>query len=101
MRKWIFLCAIAVAVTSCSKRQFTIEGDVTGAYGQMLYLESLATGQPVALDSVKLDDKGAFKFKQEAPQYPEFYQSVNNIVVFFMDKSNCRCQSRVFKSKKF
>ena len=56
MRKWIFLCAIAVAVTSCSKRQFTIEGDVTGAHGQMLYLESLATGQPVALDSVTLDD---------------------------------------------
>lgn len=84
MRKWIFLCAIAVAVTSCSKRQFTIEGDVTGAYGQMLYLESLATGQPVALDSVKLDDKGAFKFKQEAPQYPEFYQlRLNGALVHF------------------
>lgn len=84
MRKWIFLCAIAVAVTSCSKRQFTIEGDVTGAHGQMLYLESLATGQPVALDSVTLDDKGAFKFKQEAPQYPEFYQlRLNGALVHF------------------
>lgn len=84
MRKWIFLCAIAVAVTSCSKRQFTIEGDVTGAHGQMLYLESLATGQPVAIDSVQLDDKGAFKFKQEAPQYPEFYQlRLNGALVHF------------------
>ena len=42
MRKWIFLCAIAVAFTSCNKRQFTIEGNVADADGQTLYLESLA-----------------------------------------------------------
>lgn len=84
MRKWIFLCAIAVAFTSCNKRQFTIEGNVADADGQTLYLESLATDQAVVLDSVQLDGKGAFKFKQEAPQYPEFYQlRLNDAVVHF------------------
>lgn len=84
MRKWIFLGAIAVAVTSCNHRQFTVEGDVTEADGQTLYLESLASGQPVILDSVRLDGKGAFQFKQEAPQYPEFYQlRLNGALVHF------------------
>lgn len=84
MRKWIFLCAIAVAVTSCNNRQFTIRGDVADADGQVLYLESLATGRAVVLDSVKLDGKGSFKFKQDAPQYPEFYQlRLNGALVHF------------------
>lgn len=84
MKKWIFLCAIAVAATSCNNRQFTIGGDVADADGQMLYLESLATGQAVILDSVKLDGKGSFKFKQDAPQFPEFYQlRLNGALVHF------------------
>lgn len=84
MKKWIFLCAIAVAVTSCNDRRFTIGGDVADADGQMLYLESLATGRAVALDSVKLDSKGSFKFTQDAPQYPEFYQlRLNGALVHF------------------
>lgn len=84
MKKWIFLCAIAVAVTSCNDRRFTIGGDVADADGQMLYLESLATGRAVVLDSVKLDSKGSFKFTQDAPQYPEFYQlRLNGALVHF------------------
>ncbi len=84
MRKWIFLCVIAVAVTSCDNRRFTIEGNVADAEGEVLYLESLAAGQPSMLDSVKLDNKGTFKFKQKAPQYPEFYQlRLNGAVVHF------------------
>lgn len=83
MRKWIFLCAIAVAATSCDNRRFTIEGRVADAEGEVLYLESLA-GQPAIIDSVELDKNGAFTFKQEAPQYPEFYQlRLNGAVVHF------------------
>ena len=84
MRKWIFLCAIALAVTACNKREFTIEGRVTDADGQILYLESLASGQPEVLESVALDKEGSFKFTQEAPQYPEFYQlRLNESLVHF------------------
>ena len=84
MKKWIFLCAIALAVTACNKREFTIEGRVTDADGQILYLESLASGQPEVLESVALDKEGSFKFTQEAPQYPEFYQlRLNGSLVHF------------------
>ena len=84
MKKWIFLCAIALAVTACNKREFTIEGRVTDADGQILYLESLASGQPEVLESVALDKEGSFKFTQEAPQYPEFYQlGLNGLLVHF------------------
>ena len=84
MKKWIFLCAIALAVTACNKREFTIEGRVTDADGQILYLESLASGQPEVLESVALDKEGSFKFTQEAPQYPEFYQlRLNGLLVHF------------------
>lgn len=84
MKKWIFLCAIALAVTACNKREFTIEGRVTDADGQILYLESLASGQPEVLESVALDKEGSFKFTQEAPQYPEFYQlRLNESLVHF------------------
>lgn len=84
MEKWIFLCAIALAVTACNKREFTIEGRVTDADGQILYLESLASGQPEVLESVALDKEGSFKFTQEAPQYPEFYQlRLNGSLVHF------------------
>lgn len=84
MKRWIFLCAIALAVTSCSKREFTIEGHVDGADGQILYLESLASGQPEVLESVALDKEGSFKFTREAPQYPEFYQlRLNGALVHF------------------
>ena len=84
MKKWIFLCAIALVVTACNKREFTIEGRVTDADGQILYLESLASGQPEVLESVALDKEGSFKFTQEAPQYPEFYQlRLNESLVHF------------------
>ena len=84
MRKWIFLCAIAVAFASCDNNKFTIRGNVADAEGQVLYLETLATDGKAILDSVKLDKKGAFEFKQAAPQYPEFYQlRLNESVVHF------------------
>ncbi|AHF12583.1 hypothetical protein BARVI_07210 [Barnesiella viscericola DSM 18177] len=71
-------------MTACNKREFTIEGRVTDADGQILYLESLASGQPEVLESVALDKEGSFKFTQEAPQYPEFYQlRLNGLLVHF------------------
>ncbi len=74
MKKWIFLSIAVLAMVSCSKPQFTIEGNVTDAEGQLLYLESLAASRPGVIDSVKLGADGEFQFKHEAPLYPEFYQ---------------------------
>ncbi len=75
MKKWVSLCAIALTIASCdNNRQFTIEGHVTDASGETLYLESLAPNAGGVLDSVVLDKNGAFAFKEDAPLYPEFYQ---------------------------
>ncbi len=74
MKKWIFLSMATLTLVACSKPQFTIEGNVAGADGQYLYLESLASSSFGAIDSVRLDADGEFRFKHDAPHYPEFYQ---------------------------
>ena len=80
-----FVCAVAAVFPdgTVDVVRETIEGRVADAEGEVLYLESLA-GQPAIIDSVELDKNGAFTFKQEAPQYPEFYQlRLNGAVVHF------------------
>ena len=74
MKKWVFGCAMALVITSCDNKKFSIQGRVADADGQVLYLESLAVNGTELLDSVELDKDGRFKFKYHAPQYPEFYQ---------------------------
>ena len=71
MRKWIFLCAIAVAATSCDNRRFTIEGRVADAEGEVLYLESQA-GQPAIIDSVELDKTGRLRLNRRLRNIPNF-----------------------------
>lgn len=79
MRKTIFLkatAAIAVAMTmgACSKGKFHITGNITEAKDSMLYFENLSLDGPVTVDSVKLDETGAFDFSEEAGDAPEFYR---------------------------
>ena len=42
MKKWVFGCAMALVITSCDNKKFSIQGRVADADGQVLYLESLA-----------------------------------------------------------
>lgn len=68
------LALMAAMLTSCNNKKFHINGTVTEAKDSVLYLENMSLDGPVVLDSVKLDDKGAFSFSGKAPDAPEFYR---------------------------
>jgi peroxiredoxin len=63
-----------LTLSACTNRQtFTVEGTISGAQDQMLYLYTQSLGGPVAIDSAKLGSSGHFSFEGDAPQCPEFY----------------------------
>lgn len=68
------LLLAVLALGSCNKQKFRIDGTILGADGSMLYLENLSLDGPVAVDSVKLGADGTFAFTGEAPGAPEFYR---------------------------
>lgn len=68
------LALMAAMLTSCKNKKFHINGTVTEAKDSVLYLENMSLDGPVVVDSVKLDDKGAFSFSEKAPEAPEFYR---------------------------
>lgn len=68
------LALMAAMLTSCNNKKFHINGTVTEAKDSVLYLENMSLDGPVVVDSVKLDDKGAFSFSGKASDAPEFYR---------------------------
>lgn len=68
------LALMAAMLTSCNNKKFHINGTVTEAKDSVLYLENMSLDGPVVVDSVKLDDKGAFSFSGKAPDASEFYR---------------------------
>lgn len=68
------LALMAAMLTSCNNKKFHINGTVTEAKDSVLYLENMSLDGPVVVDSVKLDDKGAFSFSGKAPDAPVFYR---------------------------
>ncbi len=79
MKKWIektvLLVLLLGGLYACEKGDnFRIEGRITDAAGDTLYLEQRGLAGVVLLDSVILKQHGTFTFKQPAPPNPEFYQ---------------------------
>lgn len=75
MRKICYVALAALALSACnSEPKFKVEGQISGADGNMLYLEASALEGVVPLDSVKLKKDGSFSFKQLRPESPEFYR---------------------------
>lgn len=75
MKKVTFAALAALTITACSSGpKFQVNGDISGAEGKMLYLESSALEGVVPLDSVKLKGNGTFSFSQARPESPEFYR---------------------------
>ena len=66
----------ALAMTSCNNKKFHINGNIADAKDSMLYLENISLNGPVKIDSVKLDEDGAFAFDENAMDSitPEFYR---------------------------
>jgi len=87
--KVLFFCIFSVLFFSCEKKQqFTVNGEIQGENGKMLYLENIGISKITILDSVKLD-KNSFTFKQNRPQAPDFYRLRlgNQIINFAIDST--------------
>jgi hypothetical protein len=54
-------------------RTASISGVVSGAQGELLILEHLGSGRPVALDTVQLDADGAFTFRPTLESGPDYF----------------------------
>ncbi|MCR5395804.1 MAG: AhpC/TSA family protein [Bacteroidales bacterium] len=64
----------SMLLASCSnQRMGTIEGNITGAEGQLLVLEHLTDGIPQMVDTLRLTADGKFEFQTEVEPGPDFY----------------------------
>lgn len=79
----------ALTTTSCSNREFTIEGSITNANDSTLYLENVGLDGVEAIDSIKLSKDGEFSFVQKANEAPEFYRLriAENIINLSVDST--------------
>jgi len=64
----------ALALASCGKDSFHVEGTVTGAKDSILYFEHNGLDGFAVLDSTKLDENGNFSFSGDKADAPEFYR---------------------------
>lgn len=82
--------AAALAITACDNNEkFHIEGNITDAKDSVLYIEHMSLDGPVAIDSLKLDEDGAFSFAGERCTAPEFYRLriANGIINLSIDST--------------
>ena len=79
------LAVLCVMFTACKKNSdFTVEGVVSGADGQMMYLENVGVSTVELMDSVKLTAAGKFSFTKPRPAFPDFYRlRLNNQLINF------------------
>lgn len=83
----LMLCVLAVA--SCSKNKFNVNGEITQAKDSVLYFENMSLDGPVVMDSVKLGDDGKFAFSGDGVTSPEFYRLriANQIINLSIDST--------------
>jgi hypothetical protein len=69
------IVAVVSLLVACGsdKQEFTIDGEVVGGAGKMLYLENVGIARIVAVDSVRLSSDG-FRFRRARPPFPDFYR---------------------------
>lgn len=70
---WLFF--LIGGLLACKQgNHFMLEGTISAAEGDTLYLEHRGLGGTERIDSLILKSDGSFQFKQPAPANPEFYQ---------------------------
>ena len=88
------LCVMLLLFTACKKNSdFTVEGVVSGADGQMMYLENVGVSTVELMDSVKLTAAGKFSFTKPRPAFPDFYRLRQLLGRFYGDdlvRGRCR-----------
>ncbi len=74
MKKYTTMAVAVLALASCGKQQFHVEGTVANAKDSVLYFENVGIEEISVVDSVKLDEAGTFRFSGERNEAPEFYR---------------------------
>lgn len=70
----ILVVLVLLLATSCKNEpHFVVEGIVSGAHGDTLYLEKRGLTKITVLDSAVIAEDGSFKIKGLAQEYPELY----------------------------
>ncbi len=79
MRQIVYIISIILLFTACnSSNKTNINGEITNAKGETIYLKKLLVNGTKVLDSIKLGDSKTFKFKTKN-ETPSFYQiAINN-----------------------
>lgn len=88
----IILClGLILCLVSCTdKGKFNLTGKIDNGKDQTLYLQELQLADMVTVDSVKLKEKGTFKFSLPKLEQPTFFLlklSENNFVTLLADTS--------------
>ena len=74
MKKYLIVFVV-LALVGCQRvEKFTVEGVVSNAEGEMLYLEHTGLVKTSVVDSCTLSEAGKFTLKAAAPAYPDFYR---------------------------
>src|SRR3954470_8349191 len=80
--------------TSCSgdgkKGDFELKGNFSNSQGETIYLEKLASTQPVVVDSAVIDENGDFEFKGYTPRigFYRIKQNQQNFAMLVLDSSD-------------
>jgi thiol-disulfide isomerase/thioredoxin len=90
----LFPIVSILVLISCSgtrdKSDFELTGNFSNAGGETLYLEKLASNEPVVVDSAVIDEKGDFAFTNYKPRIG-FYRIVadrNNFAMLVLDSAD-------------
>ena len=75
MKKHLIIIYSILTLVACQRTPiFTINGNITNADGETLYLEHTSLLQTTTVDSCTLNAKGDFSLKAAAPVHPDFYR---------------------------
>lgn len=81
-----------LALSACGNKKFEVNGNIKDAKDSTLYFENLSLNGPVVLDSVKLGEDGAFDFKADATDAPEFLPSAYS-------RPDYQCRHRLYRDR--
>ena len=74
MKRVLFLLTLAYIVAGCKdKNSFYVDGVIEGEAGKYIYINRVDVNTPVLIDSSKINQKGAFRFRVSASE-TNFYQ---------------------------
>jgi peroxiredoxin len=89
MNRLIYFLFLLVLISSCGSDQGTITGEITGADGQMVYLDVEVDRQPMFIDSAVVKN-GKFSLNVKEPKLGFYRMSLSNsnAVILIIDKDD-------------